>query len=229
MGTLYFWLVHAGARDGALGTIDRHPGHCAAKPLEGAAVAAQPGGDALVTHEFGVLVTRPGQCHHEEPGLEDLSGVHVRDRRAGAKVDLHRLRRFELKEERHIIGVVDDKPFQETVHGRDTPGVAVIARQCGMDGRALNAGGVPVGDLLAPGLKRRYAAGERVFAMRSMSRVRSGDRIQVLRPGSGQTASWLHREYRALRYQFEFYATRPCHQQMSQRRQAAASAFRLIR
>jgi hypothetical protein len=58
-------------------------------------MTAEPGGDGLVAHEFGVLVTRPRQRHHEEPGLEDFACVHIGDGRTSAEVDLHRLARLE--------------------------------------------------------------------------------------------------------------------------------------
>lgn len=65
--------------DRALDVVDDHPRDAAAEPFEGAAVAAQPCRDALVADELGLLVTRPGQRHHEEPSLEDLTGVDVGD------------------------------------------------------------------------------------------------------------------------------------------------------
>lgn len=57
MRALYFRLVHAGPRDRALGVVDRHAKGHAAVLLERTAMAADSGGDGLVAHEFGVLVT----------------------------------------------------------------------------------------------------------------------------------------------------------------------------
>jgi hypothetical protein len=96
-------------------------------------MTAEPGGDGLVAHEFGVLVTRPRQRHHEEPGLEDFACVHIGDGRTSAEVDLHRLARLELQAQRHLGYVVDDLLMQEAVHGRIAAGIAVITHQRGMD------------------------------------------------------------------------------------------------
>jgi len=122
-------------------------------------MAAQPVSDGLVAHELGVSMARPRQREYEEPGFKNLPGVHVGDQRAGAEIDLGRLCRFERQPHRHFRHVVDDELMEKAIHGGVAAGVAMIAHQRGVDGRALNAGGIPIADLRAPWLQRLDAGG----------------------------------------------------------------------
>lgn len=80
-------------------------------------MTAQPRGDGLMTHEFGILMPGPTQGHDEDRGLE---GIQLRE---------------------------------NSIHRGITAAVAVIARERGMDGGALNAGAMPLADLLSPGFQ----------------------------------------------------------------------------
>ena len=88
VGALHLRLVIAGAGDGALGVVDRNPFGHSIEPFEGAAMTGQPGLHLLIGHDLRVLVPTPGQCHHEDPGLDDGAGDAVSDHRPLAKVDL---------------------------------------------------------------------------------------------------------------------------------------------
>ena len=82
VGPLHGRLVVAGTRDGAFRVIDANFARHAVEPLEGVTVTGQPGFDALIPNQLGVLVSAPGQGHDEEPGLEDFVGVPVGDQRS---------------------------------------------------------------------------------------------------------------------------------------------------
>ncbi len=166
VGALHFRLVHASLRDRAFGVVNNNPGWRTAERFEGAAVTAQPGGNGLVAHELGVLVTGPSKGHDKKPGLEDLPGVHVGDGRSGAEVHLRRFRRLEHQPQGHLRRFIDDELMEKAIHRGGAALVAVIARQRRMNGRALDAGCVPIGDLRAPRLQRRYAgAGQGLLAL----------------------------------------------------------------
>lgn len=63
------------------------------EPFEGMSVTLQPGGNGLVAHELDVLMPGPAQRHDEVPGLVDLAGVHIGERRTGTEVGSGRPRR----------------------------------------------------------------------------------------------------------------------------------------
>lgn len=72
-GTLGIRALHqriasASACDRALRVVDDDALRDSGNPLEGAAVAAEPGHHRLVEHEFDVLVPREAQRHHAAPG-----------------------------------------------------------------------------------------------------------------------------------------------------------------
>ena len=81
---LYGGVLGAGAGDGALGVVDDHAQRHTGEPLEGAAVATQPGGHRLVPDELHILMAAVGQRHHEGPGAPALA-VGVGERGAGAE------------------------------------------------------------------------------------------------------------------------------------------------
>ena len=87
VGALHQRVVPAGLDDGALGVVDDHARGHAVQPLEGAAVAAQPGGRTLVPDELDVLVAAVCQRHDKSPGAAQLA-VGVRGHGASAEVDL---------------------------------------------------------------------------------------------------------------------------------------------
>ena len=96
IGPLDFGIVQTGFGDGALGVVDDQPPDHPAERLEGVAMTGQPRGDVLVAHHFRVLMARPAQGHHKHPGLEDLAGAGIGDRRPRAEIDLGGLAGLEL-------------------------------------------------------------------------------------------------------------------------------------
>jgi hypothetical protein len=102
IGALHQRVVDAGPGDGALGVVDDQARGHGAEPFEGAPMAAQPGGHRLIEHELDVLVARPAQRHHEEPGFETLAAEGMGDQRPSPKIDLGGFARFEVEPKRDI-------------------------------------------------------------------------------------------------------------------------------
>jgi hypothetical protein len=160
VGALYGRIGVAGARDRALGIVDDDPPWHAAEPLEGAPMAAQPRGHALVAHEFGVLVARPAQGHDEDPGLERLAGAHIHDLRPGTEVDLRGFARREVQARggaHRRLGA--RQGAHEAAHGRVAAGIPVALEQGRVHRRGLHPFGEPRRDHCAQRLERRYAGG----------------------------------------------------------------------
>jgi len=147
IGALHGGVLGAGTGDGALGVVDDHAQRHAGEPLEGAAVATQPGGHRLVPDELHILMAAVGQRHHERPGAPGLA-VGVDERGAGAEVNLGGIAGLEVQAagglRRQLIADVGHQP----AHGRVAACPAVLALQRGVDGRARDA-------LLDPGAKLR--------------------------------------------------------------------------
>ena len=75
---------------GALGVVDDHAQRHTGEPLEGATVAAQPGGHRLVPDEFHILVASKAQVRQGWPTRVDTRG-------AGAEDDLGYIAGFEVQ------------------------------------------------------------------------------------------------------------------------------------
>ena len=136
-----------------------------------APVAGQPGLDALVAHQFSVLVPTPRQGHDEEPGLEHFAGMAVGDQRSRTEVDL---RLFAHGKVEHHGGHRGGGGLaaQEAIDGMHAAAVAVLASQRLADAAHRDALAVPLQNLLAKGLDRRQVrrvlgpSGTRSFARR---------------------------------------------------------------
>ncbi len=154
IGPLHLRLIETGLGDGAFGVVDDDARRHAGEGFECAPVASQPGRHRLIAHELRILMARPGQRHHEEPGLEDFAGMHIGHQRAGAEIDLDRFCRLELQAQRHFRNLQCIELEKETVDRRIAAGVTMIAGECCVNRGALDASCTPLGDLLAPRLQR---------------------------------------------------------------------------
>ena len=161
IGALHGRIGVARAGDRTLGVVDDDPRRHAAEPCEGAAMAVQPRRHGLVEHHLGVLVARPAQRHHEDPGLERLAGARVRHERPGPEIDLHRIAGCEVQPHRGRRRQRGRMRLHEPAHRRIAAAVTMVAAQRGVDGRALRAGLQPTLDLrperLQGGNARRHA------------------------------------------------------------------------
>ena len=169
-------LVVAGARDGGLEVIDPNLARYAIEPLEGMAVAGQPGLDRLVAHDLGVLVAAPGERAHEDPGLEGLSGVRVGNAGTHAEVDLCHVGhgKLEFDGSRWLFGQC---LIQEAIDGVDAAGVAVLLEERPAHRRGVDALGMPLEQLGAIGIDTRDLPRRRACALQEL-----GDR-RVVRHG----------------------------------------------
>ena len=147
---MHFGLVIARPRDRTFAVVDDDARRYPTEGLKGAPVASQPGCHRLVPDELYILVSRPGEGHDEEPCFMDLAGKRVGHQRPGAEIDLRRLGRPELQTQRHVGRMRSVDMEEETIDRRVAAGVSVIANERGVDRRALDAGGPPLGDLRAP-------------------------------------------------------------------------------
>jgi hypothetical protein len=138
VGTLHQRVVAAGLDDGALGVVDDDALGHAVEPLEGAPVAAQPGGTALVPDELDVLVAAVAQRHDEGPGAPRFA-VGVGQHRAGAEVDLRGLGRGEAQAHGDLWRHLTAQLAQHAHDGRVAARVGVLAPERGVDGAALHA------------------------------------------------------------------------------------------
>jgi len=120
-------------------------------------MTTQPGLDALIPHQFGILVAAPGQQHDEYPGLERLAGMHIDDLGTLAKIHLRRLARSELQH-RGYPGCGLGQRLQKPSHRGITAGISMAARERGVDGGAVDAIDAPLFDQLAVRLQARAYA-----------------------------------------------------------------------
>ena len=135
IGALHLGVTVVGAGDGAFGVVDDDPLGHAVEPLEGVAMAGEPGGDILAPDELGVLMPAEAQRHDEDPGLAQLAGVGVEEARAGAEVDLGGFAGGEVQTHRglergRLVGL------QKPADGRVAAAEAVLAHQGLVDGGA---------------------------------------------------------------------------------------------
>ena len=88
--------------------------------------------------------------HDEEPGLEDFAGVDIGQQRTGAEINLNGFGGFEVQTQRNV-GILQGIQLREkSIHRGIAAGVTVVTRERGMDGGALDAGTMPLADLLTP-------------------------------------------------------------------------------
>ena len=154
------WMTGPG--DGAFGVVDDRAAHHPAERPEGAAGTGQPGGGPLIAHQFGVLMARPAQGHHEEPGLDEFPGVDLGDHRPGAEIDLGRLPRLEARPQRHRRRGRARQLAHEAMDRGITPRVAVAAPRGRMDGRPLEALIPPGDDRGSPRFQPGHALGRSI-------------------------------------------------------------------
>lgn len=157
VGALHDRIGAAGADDGALGIVDDHARRHRAEPLEGAAVAAQPGGYGLVPDKLDVLVAREGQCHDERPGATH-GPMFVGKHRSGAEIDLRRLGRLEVQADGGGRGLALAQRHDQPIHRGIAARVAVIAAQRRVDRHALHTLLQPGAHQIAPGHDRGHRA-----------------------------------------------------------------------
>src|SRR5690606_25312612 len=136
VGALHLRVVHARAGDRALGVIDDEPRGHGAEPLEGAAVATEPGPHALVPDELHVLVTRETQRHHERPGAADLARGRIDQVGTGAKVHLCGLARREGEAHRGLGRLLAADLGDQPAHAGVVPAEPVLALERGVDHHA---------------------------------------------------------------------------------------------
>ena len=172
VGALDQRIVDAGLDDGALGVVDDDALDHAVEPLEGAAVAAQPGGHALIPDELHVLVAAVAQRHHEGPGTPGAA-VGMDEHGAGAEVDLGGLARRKAQPHGELGGLFGAQLVEHAHHGRVAATEGVLALQRGVDGTTLHAGFEPATNHLA----MRLDAGD------------GGLRARGLRPSAAKMAA----------------------------------------
>ncbi|CAE6878634.1 hypothetical protein R69746_08893 [Paraburkholderia aspalathi] len=115
-------------------------------------MTSQPGRYRLVPDKLDILMTRPGQGHDEEPCLMDLAGKRIGHQWPRAEINLCRLSWLEFQTKRNVGRLQSVEMKQETVDRRVAAGISVVAHKRGVDRRALDAGGTPLGDLRSPRL-----------------------------------------------------------------------------
>ena len=167
VGALDQRVVDAGLDDGALGVVDDDALEHAVEPLEGAAVAAEPGRHSLVPDEFHVLVAAVAQRHDEGPGAPGIA-VRMDELGAGAEVDLGGLARRKAQPHGELARLLGAQVVEHAHHGRVAAAKGVLAQERGVDGTPMHAGSQPAPDDLAVRLDARDgAARTRLRAQRS--------------------------------------------------------------
>jgi len=179
VGALHERVVAAGLDDGALGVVDDQPLGHAVEPLEGAAVAAQPGRHRLIPDELDVLVAAVGQRHHEGPGAARLA-VRVGEHRAGAEVHLRGIGRRERQPHRRLRRLRCAHALQHPPHRGVAAGEGVLALEGGVDRAALHAGVEPALDHLAQRLDVGDGGGRSLAGLH-----RLGDGLVLGQRGAG--------------------------------------------
>jgi hypothetical protein len=81
-------VVQVRLEDGRLQVVQDDALRDAAEPLEGVAVAGQPGADLLVEDELGVLMTAVAERHDEDPGATRPAADRVEQRPRAAEIHL---------------------------------------------------------------------------------------------------------------------------------------------
>ena len=164
VGALNFRIAKAGFDDGAFGVVDDDAGRHGSKPFEGAAVAAEPGGDRLVPDKLDILVTREAEGHDERPGPALPAGGMFKHW-PGPEIDLGGFAGCEVQADRGLWRNVLLQAVEHATHGRVMAGEAIFALQDGMNDDAGNALRQPAGDPFPMWLKAGNGGG-RPFARR---------------------------------------------------------------
>ena len=149
VGGLDEGVVPAGLRDAGFEVVDDHPLRDAAEELEGALVAAQPGGHGLVEDEGHEAVAAPSQGHDKGPGRAGDAGVGILQAADRAEIDLGFLAGGALDADGGGRGA-GFEGAHEAVDGGVTAGVALLGEAL-VEGGDLDALGAEGEHLVAVG------------------------------------------------------------------------------
>jgi hypothetical protein len=117
-------------------------------------MASQPRLDALVAYDLGVLVTAPCEGAHEDPGLQDLTGLALGDERAHTEVDLSHFAHGKLQLDRRF-RCLGNLVIQKAIQRMHAAAIAMLLMQRPSYGCGIDSLGVPLQNLLPKWLDTR--------------------------------------------------------------------------